>query len=487
MKISLSAFLLCLAYLIATPVSAVSISEVAWMGSTSSANHEWIELYNPGDAVDVDGWTLRDGMNLTITLTGIIPASQYVVLERNRSDGQSVVGVPFLNYAGALVNTGATLTLRRADGSIVDQVVGGDNWQNIGGDNVTKETAQYTSSGWVTSSPTPGRPNNEGAGSRPSPTSDTRTTSSTSRVVTTSGDTGIQKTGYGHLPWELSLSIVGADVVQVNQPYQWRAVASGLGPTHLNSLMYSWNMGDMHTDTTESVTHTYSYPGTYVMTLYATFVTREAIAVKTITVLPVQVSIARLPNGDVQVYNDTVYDIDVSGYTIRSEGKVLTFPPRSYLSSRSTITLPYAKIGTFLPLVLHDATGQILARTGVVSHSLTGDVLPSELPTLQSATANVAARTPSAAIPIPVTEASSAMFRFAFADTTDIDAVTGDEDVWEEEDEDEDEVGKGEYMMQSKIPIPFPTLLFILLLVVSVVLVIIVPKKSLTTEVRPPS
>jgi len=125
----------------------VSISEVAWMGSHESANHEWIELFNSGESISVEGWTLGDGGNLTITLSGTIPANTYAVLERNRSDEGSTSVTPFLNYAGALVNSGATLTLLRADGSVADQVSGGENWQNIGGDNTTKDTAQYTSSG----------------------------------------------------------------------------------------------------------------------------------------------------------------------------------------------------------------------------------------------------------------------------------------------------------------------------------------------------
>ncbi len=137
--------------------AAVVISEVAWMGGTASANHEWIELYNDGGVIDVSGWTLTDGMNLTIPLAGTIPAQSYAVLERTSDD--SAPGTAFLLYTGALVNTGATLQLKRADGDLEDQVAGGDNWQSIGGDNFTKETAQYTTAGWVTGTPTPGSSN----------------------------------------------------------------------------------------------------------------------------------------------------------------------------------------------------------------------------------------------------------------------------------------------------------------------------------------
>jgi hypothetical protein len=38
----------------------VVFSEIAWMGTTTSSNDEWIELYNNTDgAIDLTGWTLN--------------------------------------------------------------------------------------------------------------------------------------------------------------------------------------------------------------------------------------------------------------------------------------------------------------------------------------------------------------------------------------------------------------------------------------------
>jgi hypothetical protein len=118
--------------------ASVIINEIAWMGDTESANHEWIELYNSGEEVVVDGWILSDGANLGINLLGTIPASSHVVLER--SSEESSPASAFLIYTGALVNTGATLILKNANGEIMDQVAGGENWQEVGGDNTNKDT-----------------------------------------------------------------------------------------------------------------------------------------------------------------------------------------------------------------------------------------------------------------------------------------------------------------------------------------------------------
>ena len=69
--------------------AAVYINEVAWMGDIDSANHEWIELYNDGAAVDVTGWSLTDEMNLNVDLVGTIPANSYAVLERTSDDSST--------------------------------------------------------------------------------------------------------------------------------------------------------------------------------------------------------------------------------------------------------------------------------------------------------------------------------------------------------------------------------------------------------------
>ena len=123
-------------------------------------------------------------MNLSINLTGVISPGAFAVLERTSDD--SAPGSAFLIYTGALVNTGATLTLRDASGVIVDQVAGGENWQDIGGDNVTKETAQYTTAGWVTDVPTPGSANRSG-----------RAGDASSNPITTSSSPGGSGSGRG--------------------------------------------------------------------------------------------------------------------------------------------------------------------------------------------------------------------------------------------------------------------------------------------------
>jgi len=139
---------------IAEAQSTVVISEIAWMGTTTSYNDEWIELFNnTGSDISLTGWTLSasDGTP-SINLTGTIPANGYFLLER--TDDTSVPGITSdLIYSGAMGNTGETLVLKDSNTNVVDQVNG---WH--AGDNSTKATmaridltGSSIASNWMTS------------------------------------------------------------------------------------------------------------------------------------------------------------------------------------------------------------------------------------------------------------------------------------------------------------------------------------------------
>jgi PKD repeat protein len=340
----------CLALILFFPFgvdAAVSISEVAWMGSFNSANHEWIELHNDGEAIDVTGWSISDGMNLSIEFENdeeqlVIPANSYVVLERT-SDASALVNA-FLIYTGALVNSGATLQLLREDGSIVDQVSGGENWENIGGDNVTKETAQYTNAGWVTATPTAGR------GITTTEVSVAVTDEQTEKTTNITTVSSLQKIKVDEpvvltLPEvALKLEIKSQKVGYVHQSIQLLVEPSGIGDVLIDSLQYEWNFGDGNSSKGKEVAHIYNYPGTYVVTVYAGYKRQEQVTKTEITILPVQISLTMNTFGDVQVNNDSPYDIDISGYRINAE-REFVFPPRTILLSNQTITIPYKKLG----------------------------------------------------------------------------------------------------------------------------------------------
>ena len=103
----------------AEPLS-ILIHEVAWAGTSASSSDEWIELHNPGpSAVDLTGWVLSDGGDLTIRLQGSLPGYSFFLLERTDDTTVSSVKADQI-YTGSLNNGGETLELRGPDGELVD-------------------------------------------------------------------------------------------------------------------------------------------------------------------------------------------------------------------------------------------------------------------------------------------------------------------------------------------------------------------------------
>lgn len=324
---------------------AIELTEVAWMGSVDSANHEWIELHSP-ETIDVTGWSISDGSNLIIELTGSINAGEYAVLERTSDD--SAPGVAWDIYTGALVNTGATLTLYDATGAVVDRVVGGDNWQSIGGDNATKATAQLTSNGWITADPTPGQAASGVVQDVPDNDTDVSDTNSSASV--SSGSSGRSSSASQSIQLTLpdvtlQLAIEAPPTTYINQPVTFSVAPSGVGTTIANSLQYTWSFGDTHTATGQTVDHAYSHAGNYVVVVEAAYKRQIQRVRHEIVVLPVVLSLALLDDGHVAIQNNSQTEIDIAGYRLVGSHS-FTIPDYTIVLPRSQIVVPREKLVT---------------------------------------------------------------------------------------------------------------------------------------------
>jgi hypothetical protein len=111
------------------PPQSMLINEIAWAGTLASANDEWIELHNPGsEDIDLTGWTLTDGNDINIVLSGVLPSYSFYLLER--SDDTSIADIAADRiYTGCLSNGGETLYLNDPTGSLVDSAnLSGSGW-----------------------------------------------------------------------------------------------------------------------------------------------------------------------------------------------------------------------------------------------------------------------------------------------------------------------------------------------------------------------
>jgi len=101
----------------------IVISEVAWAGTQSSSDDEWIELYNPTTRdINLTGWNLRsldNSPNIQDEFDGIIlDAGGYLLLERTDDDPTDVDADVI--YSGSLSNNGEVLRLYDPNGYLVD-------------------------------------------------------------------------------------------------------------------------------------------------------------------------------------------------------------------------------------------------------------------------------------------------------------------------------------------------------------------------------
>jgi hypothetical protein len=348
----------------------VVVSEVAWMGSADSPNDEWLELYNAGgEDVDLAGWTLSDGASVSITLSGTLGSNRYAVLER--TDDGSAPGAAFLIYTGALPNTGATLTLRNAAGTVIDSVVGGSDWQQIGGSNESKETAQRRQSGWYTAAATPGTGAWAGTAAdtppaatpEPSPPPNTTSpnpsaTPRTTRETQGGGDPAVV---LHRTPRPLFNEIEGPAQVLLRQPANFSILTGGVSDTILASLSHTWNFGDGTTATGEAVTHHYQYPGRYLVVVESQYKDYESVTRHEVEVRSLPLSLART-NTAITVTNDAPYELTLSGFTLRAQ-TAHELPAHTTLLPGGSLHVPVAAI-TARPedlVALFDASGQLVA------------------------------------------------------------------------------------------------------------------------------
>ena len=139
----------------------IIINEIAWMGTSNSANDEWIELKNLSNQdIDLSGWSIKssDG-KIKISLEGNITANGFYLLER--TDDTSLPEIKAnLIYKGSLNNSGMNLGLYDNLGLIVDNLNYSSGWP--AGDNTTKQTAERNISNlWHTSKDFGGTPSVE--------------------------------------------------------------------------------------------------------------------------------------------------------------------------------------------------------------------------------------------------------------------------------------------------------------------------------------
>lgn len=135
----------------------IILNEIAWMGSVSSSNAEWMEIKNSsGHDINLSGWKLLSAsgkITISFSASDIISSGGFLLLSRNSSSG--------ISYSGDLSNTGDALAIVDPQCTVSDFLDASSGWP--AGNNTTKQTLERDADGigWHTSVSPGGTPDAE--------------------------------------------------------------------------------------------------------------------------------------------------------------------------------------------------------------------------------------------------------------------------------------------------------------------------------------
>ncbi|MEK7077947.1 MAG: lamin tail domain-containing protein [Patescibacteria group bacterium] len=365
LKISLIALaLLLIPFFVLAQSGSVVINEIAWMGTTANSADEWLELFNTTNQnVDLTDWRLFEISGSTstpiITLSGSVSPNGYYLIER--TDDNSVANIPahvFGPFSGSgLSNSGENLVLKNSVGEVIDSVNATGGW--LFGDSITKASMERKSDGtWQTNdgitkngndaagNPIVGTPKAMNSGSS---TSSTTTPSSSTSQSITGGGSGSSGSAVSSLP--VLKAEAGADIViETNQPIAFSGLASQ------GAKIYKWYLGDGNIKDGAEITHTYQFPGTYLVTLEVSngvdtnidqsrvFVFGGKVLISEFFIGTASTTASNAAGGWVELYNPNNFSVDLSGWILESgETKFsapnfVLIPAKGYLVLSQSVT-----------------------------------------------------------------------------------------------------------------------------------------------------
>lgn len=372
------------------------------MYDLDGADTDWVEVYNEGSE-DIDLTSFNLLISNSTSNHGIVKHSGSSIL--HSGDYGVIVSssdiTDFINKWGSgdniftasfsLSNDTEKVEINNGDKNSPLSSVTYSSSQGASGDG---NSLQLINGSWVAASPTPGSVNKI---SSSTPTSSQSTGGGTAIISETNNNTiePKKKEKVVEIP-SIKTKITASHLVYVGLPVELKSSATGLSNESLYYGKYFWNFGDgdsKEISNTEKFTHTYDYPGEYIVSLeYYTntysqnFDATDKIIIK---VVPVQIVISKV--GDekdffVELTNNSDYEIDLSKWILSSGNKNFIFPKNSIVMPKKNITLS-SKITQF---IISDANSlKLITPTGEVTFDYGTTLLPTEVQEQNVTTTNL--------------------------------------------------------------------------------------------------
>ena len=332
----------------------VEITEIMYDVSGADKGYEWVEIYNASNVpVDVSEWWFFDGSGnhgfQNDTPVSLPPGAYAVIVDDPAKFSEMFGDIPALvldSSSFSLKNTGELIAIRDNEKNDVDSVPYTPLPEASGGG----LSLQKIDGMWQAAPPTPGVGNTtsgstssaEKRGEGVSASRENHSVQTTAPKSLSHGVSGAGAVAYEKLPRMTAAIAPLPNTLVAGTPIRFEGVLFGLkGDPVTSGGRFVWSFGDGGTRRGKKVvSYTFKYPGKYAVVLTASSGEYSASARVNIEVVPASVAISTIGTGEdsfVEVENTSDFDLDLSGWKLRSGGVVFTIPEH-------TIILPHTKI-----------------------------------------------------------------------------------------------------------------------------------------------
>jgi hypothetical protein len=131
----------------------------------------------------------------------------------------------------------------------------------------------------------------------------------------------------------------------VGSPVFFEAFAVSAKGVKSQNITSIWSFGDGTQAGGAKVTHTYKYPGDYVVVLNANTSGNEAVSRAEVKVFAPKIILATESDGSVSLQNDSAYEINIGGWKIVASGRTFTASSDTIIKAGKKLIFPKAITG----------------------------------------------------------------------------------------------------------------------------------------------
>jgi len=332
------------------------INEIMYDPQDADDKREWVEIYNSTSSIiDLSNWKFLEsvsasnhGLSLVQGNTNLLPGEYaLIVLDLSKFQSSWSFGGTILRVSGvtALNNGGSNLILKNSGGIEINHYEY-NSGQGASGDGNSLQL--QTDGTWISAIPTPGAVNATSAYIPPGATSTTTDSTATTTTQTTTTNTTSTNTD---TTLSAHYSSAGLSAVELISKFEIGAGRARLGMvgtpiefrpemkySYSGNMTFKWSFGDGAIGYGQVLSHSYAYPGDYVVVLNVSSLGGQAISRTNVKIVPAEISISLASAERVEVSNNSKTEINLFGRALSSQGHSFVFPEDTIIKAGQKIS-----------------------------------------------------------------------------------------------------------------------------------------------------